>query len=123
LYGNACGLAAHKSCNIKCSHDFGNTLRSSFLAPQDTAFGAKNHDFGQEAWTMTSRCRGAVESHFEIANKGNGILGFTLDPVHVGGDEKACIIQFQQWNLGCQSNPTINKLALVVKSYTHRPIP
>ena len=37
---------------------------------------------------MTSRCRGVVESHFDIANKGIYIFGFTLDPVHVGGDEK-----------------------------------
>ena len=49
LYGNARGLAAHRSCNIKYSHDFGTTLRSSLSALQNTAFGAQNHAFGQDA--------------------------------------------------------------------------
>ena len=105
LYGNARGLAAHRSCNIKCSHDFGTTLRSSLSAPQNTAFGAQNHAFGQDTWTMTSRCRGAVESHFDIANKGNDIFGFTLDPVHVGGDEKGFQDSVPAMDLGLSIKP------------------
>ena len=105
MYGNARGLAAHRSCNIKCSHDFGTTLRSSLSAPQNTAFGAQNHAFGQDASTMTSRCRGAVESHFDIANKGDDIFGFTLDPVHVGGDEKGFQDSVPAMDLGLSIKP------------------
>jgi hypothetical protein len=80
LYGNARGLVAHRSCNIKCSHDFGIILRSSLSAPQNTAFGAQNHAFGQDTWTMTRRCRGAEVNNFDFANKVDDTFGITLDP-------------------------------------------
>jgi hypothetical protein len=54
---------------------------------------------------MTSRCRGAVESHFDIANMGDGILGFTPDPVHVCGDEKGLQDSVPAMNLGLSIKP------------------
>ena len=75
------------------------------LAPKNTAFGAKNHSFGQNMWTMPSRCRGAVGSHSEIANKGDDILGFTLDPAHLGGDEKGLQDSVPAMNLWLSIKP------------------
>ena len=54
---------------------------------------------------MTSRCRGVVESHFDIANKSNDILGFTLDPVHVSGDEKGLQDSVPAMDLGLSIKP------------------
>ena len=54
---------------------------------------------------MTSRCRDAVESHFDIANKGDDILGFTLDPVHVCGDEKGFQDSVPAMDLGLSIKP------------------
>ena len=119
-YGNARGLATHRSCSIKYSHDFGTTLRSTLLAPQNTAFGAKNHAFGQDSWTMTRRCRGAVESDFDVANKGDDILGFTLDPVYVGGDEKGLQDSVPAINLGLSINPNNQHIGAIGEVlYTH----
>ena len=105
LYGNARGLAAHRSCNIKSSHDFGITLRYSLSALQNTAFGVRNHNVGQDTWPRTIRCRGAVESHFDIANKGDDILGFTLESVHVAGDEKGLQDSIPAMDLGLSIKP------------------
>jgi hypothetical protein len=75
------------------------------LAPQNTAFGAKSTAFGQETCSMNSRCRGAEESRFDIAHKGNDILAFTLDSVHVGGDDKGLQDSVPAMDLGLLINP------------------
>ena len=60
---------------------------------------------------MTSRCRGAVETHFDIANKGDDIFGFTLDPVHVGGDEKGLQDSLPAMDLGLPIKPNNQHLS------------
>jgi hypothetical protein len=49
------------------------------------------------------------ESHFDISNKGDVILGFTLDPVHVGGDAKGLQNAVPGMDLGLPIKP--NKFA------------
>ena len=44
-------------------------------------------------------------SHFYIAHKGNVFLGFTLDPAHVGGDEKGLQDSVPAMNLGLSIKP------------------
>ena len=54
---------------------------------------------------MTSRCRGVVVNHFDIANKGNIIFDFILHPVHVGGDGKGLQDSVPAMDLGLPINP------------------